>query len=251
MSEPQIILLGNAQPYLQTPQGRVPHPYIQQATTKVELRNGFDDKDFVDLTLSTDNDRRLWDISRILPKQHMPMAVGINEIADLWPYHSGMSKPAWVAGTHQALVKALAHYFEIPVGEPKMLLVNAGRDAIHAQMMTTGTQPAAFNYMAVTANTAAPAATDTVLTGEIATAGGGLIRAHATYAHTTGTNVSTLTNTFTANGSDSLPVTLAQIGVFNQATSGGTLFVHTALSGTATLSVVGDNLTITESVTNG
>jgi hypothetical protein len=131
-----------------------------------------------------------------------------------------------------------------------MLLVNVGRDAIHQQMMTTGTQPAAFNWMAITASSTAPAATDTTLTGEIATSGGGLIRALTTFAHTTGTNSSTLTHTFTANGSDSLPVTLAQIGVFN-ASSVGTLFVHTALSGTATLSVVGDNLTITETVTDG
>jgi hypothetical protein len=104
--------------------------------------------------------------------------------------------------------------------------------------------------MALTANSSSPSVggSSTTLTGEIVTAGGGLIRALSTWAHTTGTNTYTLTNTFTANGSDSLPVTLAKIGIFN-AQNGGRLLFETLLSSTATLSSIGDNVAITETVT--
>lgn len=103
------------------------------------------------------------------------------------------------------------------------------------------------NYIALTASATAPAAADTTLTGEIATAGGGLLRAVATYAHTAAAASYTLTKTFTANGSDILPVTIAKIGVFNAATV-GTLVFETLLGTTATLSASGDQLTITETV---
>jgi hypothetical protein len=103
-------------------------------------------------------------------------------------------------------------------------------------------------YTALTANVTAPAATDTALAGEITTAGGGLIRKMSTYAHTTGANSYTLTTTFTGNGSDAYPVTIAKIGVFNSLTS-GTMLYETALSATATLSASGDALTTTHTVT--
>jgi hypothetical protein len=129
-----------------------------------------------------------------------------------------------------------------------MVLTNGGRDVALAATYTTSTQPAAANYMALTANSTAPAGSDTTLTGEITTGGGGLIRAQATYAHTTGQATATLTKTFTANGSDSLPVTIAKIGILN-ASSSGTLVHATLLSATATLSASGDQLTVTETVT--
>lgn len=125
---------------------------------------------------------------------------------------------------------------------------NAGIDAIAGQVLGTSAQPAAFNYMAVTANSTAPAAADTTLTGEITTAGGGLVRKQATYAHTNGTSTATLTATYTANGSDVLPVTLAKIGILN-ASSSGTLGFETLLSATATLSASGDQVTVTDTVT--
>lgn len=128
------------------------------------------------------------------------------------------------------------------------MLTNAGRDLAAAAVFTTSTQPAAANYIALTANSSAPSASDTTLTGEITTGGGGLIRAQATYAHTGGTATATLTKTFTANGSDSLPVTLAKIGVFNAASS-GTMAYETLLSATATLSASGDNIVLTETIT--
>lgn len=124
---------------------------------------------------------------------------------------------------------------------------NAGADHQASVMANTSAPPATANYIALTANATAPSATDTTLTAEIVTAGGGLLRAQATYAHTTGTTSYTLTKTFTANGSDSLPVTIAKIGVFN-ASSSGTLVFETLLGTTATLSASGDAVTITETV---
>lgn len=129
------------------------------------------------------------------------------------------------------------------------LLVNGGRDALFDQHMTTSTQPAAFNYIGLTATSTAPSASDTSLTGQITTASGGLVAAQATYAHTSGTSTATLTKTFTANGSDSLPVTIAQVGVRNASGTGGTLGTRTLLSSTATLSSSGDALTVTMTFT--
>lgn len=96
-------------------------------------------------------------------------------------------------------------------------------------------------YIGLTANSTAPAAANTALTGEITV--GSLARAQATYAHTTGTATYTLTQTFTSDQS----VTIAKIGVFNAAT-GGTMVFETLLNATATL-VSGDQLQITHTVT--
>ena len=104
-------------------------------------------------------------------------------------------------------------------------------------------------YMALTANSTAPAATDTSLTAEITTASGGLIRQAAAYAHTAGASSYTLTGTYTANGSDSLPVTIAKIGTFDCLTGASGVMLHeTLLSTTATLSASGDQLTVTQTV---
>lgn len=103
-------------------------------------------------------------------------------------------------------------------------------------------------YMALSTNGTAPAATDTTLASEITTAGGGLIRKLATYAHTAGASSYSLAATFTVNGSDTgLPVTIQKIGIFNSITSGRMQF-ETALSATATLSAIGDQLTVTDTV---
>lgn len=126
--------------------------------------------------------------------------------------------------------------------------VNGGTDHQAAVMATTGSQPAPANYIGLTANATAPSASNTTLTAEITTASGGLIRKQATYAHTTGVASYTLTATFTANGFDVLPVTIAKIGVFNASTS-GTMVFETLLNATATLAAAGDNTTITETVT--
>lgn len=128
------------------------------------------------------------------------------------------------------------------------MLTTAGQDALLAQHLSTAAQPAAFNYMAVSESAAAESAANTTLPGEITTAGGGLLRAQATYAHTAGTNTATLTKTFTVNGSDVLPKVLAKVGVLNAAAA-GTLGYEKNLSSTATLSASGDNVTLTYTIT--
>jgi hypothetical protein len=129
------------------------------------------------------------------------------------------------------------------------VLTNAGKDMIASAIGDrSGSRAAVADYIALTANATAPSASDTTLTAEIATGGGGLIRATATYAHTGSTATYTLTKVFTANGSDSLPVTIAKVGIFN-ASSSGALVWETLLGTTATLSASGDSLTITETVT--
>jgi hypothetical protein len=129
------------------------------------------------------------------------------------------------------------------------MLTNAGKDFIAAQVGGAG-GTATATYIGLTANATAPAASDTTLaTGggaEIAT--GGLTRALGTYAHSGGTAVYTISKTFTTTGSDSLPVTIAKVGLFT-AVSAGTMVFETALSPTATLSASGDTLTITQTVT--
>lgn len=129
------------------------------------------------------------------------------------------------------------------------MLTTAGKDFVASALGDrSGSRAAAADYIALTANNTSPAAGDTTLTGEIATGGGGLIRAQAAYAHTGGASTYTLTKTFTANGSDSLPVTIAKIGVFN-ASSSGSMPWTSLLSTTATISASGDALTITETIT--
>lgn len=128
------------------------------------------------------------------------------------------------------------------------MLTNAGKDHVSKQVAGSASATAVAKWVALTANSTAPSATNTTLASEITTAGGGLVRAAGTYAHTNGTSTYTITNTFTANGSDSLPVTVAKVGIFNAASSGDLVF-ETLLGTTATLSASGDTLTITQTVT--
>ena len=128
-----------------------------------------------------------------------------------------------------------------------MLKTNAGNDFQANQMAGTASATAVAKWVAITANATAPAATDTTLTGEITTAGGGLLRKVGTFAHTTGAASYTITTTFTANGSDSLPVTIAKRGHFDAASAGNLVFESLVLP-TATLSGAGDAVTLTDTV---
>lgn len=129
------------------------------------------------------------------------------------------------------------------------MLHTAGKDwAASCLGDRSGSRQAAADYLALTANTTPPVAGDTTLAGEITTAGGGLVRKQATFAHTTGASTYTLTAQFTANGSDSLPVVVGKVGVFN-ASSAGTMPFSTLVSPTAPFSASGDATTFTETVT--
>lgn len=114
-----------------------------------------------------------------------------------------------------------------------------------AYIIPPGGAPAIFH--AITADATSPAASNTTLTGEIATASGGLVRKIATYAHTTSAASYTLTTTWTANASDVLPVTIAKLGNFTGMGTGQMVF-ETLLNATATLSAVSDALTVTHTV---
>jgi len=251
------VLLGNDNPMMQRPvyglvDGQfvrtgsisVPAEHVNQSVTRVEFWDGIDDPALVDLTLSTDNDRVQAMIARGLGKEHRRYAVAVAEVEQIMGVHAGGSAPAWVASEDAGMAAAIAKHFGCPIGEPTAILTTVGRDALHAQHLTTAAQPAAFNYMAVSANTTPASAASTTLPGEITTGGGGLVRAQATYAHTSTTNTSTLTKTFTANGSDSLPVTLAKVGILNAA-SVGTLGYEVLLNATSTLTISGDSTAIT------
>lgn len=128
------------------------------------------------------------------------------------------------------------------------MLTNAGRDFVAKQIAGAASATAVAKFVAITANSTAPAAGDTTLTGEITTGGGGLVRQTGIYAHTNGTATFTVTSTFTANGSDSLPVTIAKRGIFD-AISAGTLVYETLVSPTAPMSASGDSLVLTDTVT--
>lgn len=86
------------------------------------------------------------------------------------------------------------------------------------------------------------------LTGEITTSGGGLIRKIAPVGNS-GASV-TLTPVFTANGTDSLPVTVGTAGASPSiVATNGALDYMTLVSPTATLSASGDQLTLTWTMT--
>lgn len=110
---------------------------------------------------------------------------------------------------------------------------------------------APYWYMALTTNTTAPSATDTTLASEITTAGSGLIRKLATYAHTTGVASFSLAATFTGTSTDQSTgaQTIAKIGVFNTLSgSTGRMQFETLLSQTATITATGDALTVTDTI---
>lgn len=114
----------------------------------------------------------------------------------------------------------------------------------------SGTATTVANYIALTTNSSAPLIGDTSLTGELAAASGGLVRATAAFTITSNTGTSatyTLTKTFTANANDGASNTINKIGVFNAA-SAGTLVFETLVPNAPTL-IPGDSVAITETVT--
>jgi hypothetical protein len=119
-------------------------------------------------------------------------------------------------------------------------------------VITDGNGPAWFVALSADTGTPASPSTATSLTGEITTASGGLVRKIGVYAHSASAATWTLTPVFTANGSDSLPVTIAKMGVFTSmvvSNTTSTMQVETLLSATATLSTSGDQLTLTWTAT--
>lgn len=126
-----------------------------------------------------------------------------------------------------------------------------------ASTPTTGTYvvlpgQAPYWYMALSTDGTAPAATDTTLASEINVAGAGLSRKIATYAHTIGVASYSLAATYTVNGSDTgLPRTIQKAAIFNSIVGAtGRMQFETAVSPSAVMSAIGDQLTITDTVSN-
>lgn len=181
-----------------------------------------------------------------------PTATLLLNLTQLWPHHSS-NPPSWIviegdvpSDKLEVLERQVRYALGMPPRPPgpTMLLTSGGIDFLCTQCSGAASATAVAKYIGLTANSTAPASGDTVLTGEIATAGGGLVRAAGTYAHTNGALTFTLTNTWIANGNDVLPVTIAKVGLFTAA-SVGTLVFETLMSATATLSAAGDNVPLT------
>jgi len=95
------------------------------------------------------------------------------------------------------------------------IIVNAGFDFIADAIGKVSSRPGCMNHIAVGTGTTAAAATQTALVEEMT---GG--RLAATYAHTAGTKVFTLTANFNAGVATGA---ITEVGAFNAAT-GGTMF---------------------------
>jgi len=119
------------------------------------------------------------------------------------------------------------------------LRTNAGADWQAAVMGTTSAQPASCNYIAVSNDATAPAATDTTLASEIAA--NGLSRAQGTYAHTNGTSSYTIQKVFSATGTQASQKT----ALFNASSAGTMCFENTYTQVTVNN---GDTLTVTWTV---
>lgn len=128
-------------------------------------------------------------------------------------------------------------------GRSYNLITNAGRDFLHQQgYKDTGLGSNGLNYIALSNDTVGETASSTTLSNEIAS--NGLTRAQGTYAHTAGTNTTTISKTFTASGTQS-----AQKAALFTASSSGTM-CH-VLSFTQRNLISGDTLAITFTITLG
>jgi hypothetical protein len=123
------------------------------------------------------------------------------------------------------------------------LITNAGRDYLHLQGYgTTGLGTNGLNYIALSNDTVTETATSTALSNEITL--NGLGRAQGTYAHTAGTNTTTISRVFTASGTQS-----AQKAALFTASSAGTM--NHVLGFTQRSLISGDTLSLTFTITLG
>jgi hypothetical protein len=104
-------------------------------------------------------------------------------------------------------------------------------------------------FMGLSATAVAPALGDTTLPGEITTASGGLVRKIAVMAHTAGVNTVSATASYTVNGSDIVPVVLFKMALGPSMVATVKNALQTALSATATLNAIGDQITVTDTIT--
>lgn len=96
------------------------------------------------------------------------------------------------------------------------------------------------NYGALTEDGAAPTGSETALAGELS--GEGLGRQQMTYAHTNGTNLVTLTNTWTKSSGNAR--TIRKAGLFYDASDANEISYITPVPDPPTL-VTGDQVAVT------
>lgn len=277
--KPVKITLGNTNPQMQveivnpdaTPQEIIngwhkryvsrPALHLQGnkfAVSRIKLRGEAIDPKFVNLTLSTRNDRYLSAIGDFLAtKGKAHHAVAVHEIESLLSKHSAGTAPSWVWSEDPDLAASIAAHFECPIatdpGGPSMIIHNSGRDAVHDMVWDIGGQPAAMGYMLISTDTASSVATQTTVPDEVNDSGesGGLVRKTGTFAHTSSTNTSTLTATWTVNSDDTGgPWAITKGGIIN-ASSSGILGWSDLLGSASDLASVGDSTTITATMTAG
>jgi hypothetical protein len=125
-------------------------------------------------------------------------------------------------------------------------ITNSGRDQLHLQGYgTSGLATNGFNYIGLTNTAITPAAGDTSLSGEITS--NGLSRAQGAYAHTTGTNTTTISYTFTATGTQACQAA----ALFNLAGPPVAGIMNHELTFTQRSLISGDTLAVTYTITLG
>ncbi|MEW6605217.1 MAG: hypothetical protein AB1351_11105 [Thermoproteota archaeon] len=128
--------------------------------------------------------------------------------------------------------------------EDHNLITNAGRNFIAAELGDNDTASTSVaEFIALSTDNTAPAASDTTLAGEITT--NGLQRAQGTYAHTVDADSWTISNTFQATGNHT---GVQKAGLFT-ASSSGTMMAENTFSSVNLAS--GDQLTITWTIDLG
>lgn len=133
-------------------------------------------------------------------------------------------------------------YVELSVEEVHNLLTNAGRDHMIAQAYDAPTK--ALEYIALSNDALTETATSTALSNEITA--NGLGRAAATFAHTDGTNSTTLTKVFTCTTAPQS----AQKSCVCRSISPDSVICH-VLAFTQRNLLVGDQLTVQYTITIG
>lgn len=106
-------------------------------------------------------------------------------------------------------------------------------------------------YMAITTDTGAANVTDTTLPTEIVAASSGCLRKIATYAHTTNATSYTMTATYTYTSTDAGVGSriIHKMGMFNSVLGAtGLMQFETVLNADATLTALGDQLTVQQTV---
>lgn len=260
------VIFGNPNPQMQVPvietradgtpvivgQEGVSAAHLNQCETVWEMNSELLDEERVAHTLSTPNDRQLLANAALCPEEHRAKyALCVDHAERILAVHSAGVAPVWVACPDMPEVaEVLAAHFKCAVGQPSMQIQNKGRDSFHEQHLKSSGQPVGFEWGALSATNSLPAVSVETMPGEITTVSGGLLRAKMEFAHSAGTNTSTLIHTWTMNATDegAGEKIIATFATFN-ASSVGIMGEIDKFSSTAPLKVSGDSIAVTWTLT--